>query len=84
MLVEAPKSVIERYMKCPGSFRMVREGEEEAWMATHRIGETGLSDSGPSTRSVSYGVHGTSLAASNFLYCSLVSLLYAYVLLLLV
>ncbi|CAL9068983.1 unnamed protein product [Musa banksii] len=66
MLVEAPKSVIERYMKCPGSFRMVREGEEEAWMATHRIGETGLSDSGPSTRSVSYGVHGTSLAASNF------------------
>ncbi|KAJ8510517.1 hypothetical protein OPV22_000951 [Ensete ventricosum] len=66
MPVEAPKSVIERYMKCPGSFRMVREGEEEAWMATPRIGETGLSDSGPSTRSVSYGVHGTSLAASNF------------------
>ncbi|URD84233.1 hypothetical protein MUK42_18864 [Musa troglodytarum] len=62
MLVEAPKSVIERHI------RMVREGEEEAWMATHRIGETGLSDSGPSTRSVSYGVHGTSLAASNFLY----------------
>ncbi|URD84232.1 hypothetical protein MUK42_18864 [Musa troglodytarum] len=60
MLVEAPKSVIERHI------RMVREGEEEAWMATHRIGETGLSDSGPSTRSVSYGVHGTSLAASNF------------------
>ncbi|URD90159.1 hypothetical protein MUK42_26720 [Musa troglodytarum] len=46
---------------------MVQEGEEETRMANRRVGETGLSDSGPSTRSVADGIHGTTpQAATNF------------------
>ncbi|XP_064994863.1 transcription factor TGA2.2-like isoform X1 [Musa acuminata AAA Group] len=46
---------------------MVHEGEEETRMANYRVGETGLSDSGPSTRSVADGIHGTTpQAATNF------------------
>ncbi|XP_026660147.1 transcription factor TGAL5-like isoform X2 [Phoenix dactylifera] len=35
-------------------------------MANHRVGETGLSDSGPSSQPVAYGVHGITPAATNF------------------
>ncbi|RWW04626.1 hypothetical protein BHE74_00050711 [Ensete ventricosum] len=48
---------------------MVQEGEEVTRMANRRVGETGLFDSGPSTRSVADGTHGTTpQAATNFLY----------------
>ncbi|WOL15665.1 transcription factor TGAL5-like [Canna indica] len=45
---------------------MVQEGEEATWMANHRVVETGLADSGSSTRSVAYGIHGSSQAATKF------------------
>ncbi|KAJ8466254.1 hypothetical protein OPV22_028806 [Ensete ventricosum] len=46
---------------------MVQEGEEVTRMANRRVGETGLFDSGPSTRSVADGTHGTTpQAATNF------------------
>ncbi|XP_019702357.1 transcription factor TGA2.2 [Elaeis guineensis] len=35
-------------------------------MENHRVGETGLSESGPSSQPVAYGVHGITPAATNF------------------
>ncbi|XP_029118361.1 transcription factor TGAL5 isoform X2 [Elaeis guineensis] len=35
-------------------------------MANHRVGETGLSESGPSSQPLAYGVHGIPPAATNF------------------
>ncbi|RWW85021.1 hypothetical protein BHE74_00006333 [Ensete ventricosum] len=56
-------------MKYHQSFRMVQE-EEETWIADHRVGETGLSDPGLSTQSDTCGIHGTTPAATKFLYCA--------------
>ncbi|RWW09453.1 hypothetical protein BHE74_00022557 [Ensete ventricosum] len=39
-------------------------------MANQSAGETGLSDSGPSSRAMTHGVNGITPSATNFLYCS--------------
>lgn len=43
-------------------------------MASQRIGETGLSESGPSTHQVPYGVlHGINAPSSGLMYSSMIS-----------
>ncbi|XP_038972509.1 transcription factor TGAL5 [Phoenix dactylifera] len=45
---------------------MVQGGEEPGMMGNHRVGETSLSNSGPSNQAPTYGIHGTKAAAANF------------------
>ncbi|XP_073000262.1 transcription factor TGAL5-like isoform X2 [Typha latifolia] len=36
------------------------------WMANHRVGETGVSDSGPLQQSLIYGIHGSTSTATDY------------------